>query len=142
MQRKGGVPRTHNRLWLARKRRGLEQKHVAALLGLSREQVSRFEKGQRIPNLKTALGLQIILGVSVRLLFSDLYDELEEEIAHRIAQSAAFRRMYGELFPNELGTFAERCPLADLLDTSLLPDDARERIREHAAALYRRLSDI
>lgn len=66
----------NNRLWQARQRAGLEQKQVAYLLGHKTcNQISRYERGDCLPNLQTALKLEIILRAPVREIFPDLYEQ-------------------------------------------------------------------
>jgi transcriptional regulator with XRE-family HTH domain len=55
--------------------------HVARLLGdkdVSR--LSKYERGQRLPNLRNAFRLSAILRVPVEFLFPSLYDLLREQI--------------------------------------------------------------
>src|SRR5437870_13110734 len=85
---KGGKNKTENRLWIARKKRGFEQKQVAHLLNhKSVDQISRYENGSRLPKLQTALKLEIVYGVPLRLLFTDLYSQLRTEIKERTVTS-------------------------------------------------------
>ncbi len=67
--------RTHRRRW------ALTQKEVAALLGFeSRTTVSRIEQGKHVPNLETALALEVLFGVAPREMFSQIFDEIEEQV--------------------------------------------------------------
>jgi len=59
----------------------LSTRHVAILLGdkdVSR--LSKYERGQRLPNLRNAFRLSAILRVPVEFLFPSLYDLLREQI--------------------------------------------------------------
>jgi transcriptional regulator with XRE-family HTH domain len=59
----------------------LSTRHVASLLGdkdVSR--LSKYERGQRLPNLRNAFRLSAILRVPVEFLFPSLYDLLREQI--------------------------------------------------------------
>ena len=72
----------NNRLWQARHKRGLEQKQVARLLGhINCDQISRYERGVRMPNLRTALKLELIYATPVSNLFPDHYNVFRTEIA-------------------------------------------------------------
>lgn len=76
--------RIKNYLWITRKRMGLAQKQAAFLLGhKTTTQLSRYEKGVRIPSLKMALKLEIIYATPVRALFSELYDEVREDVREK-----------------------------------------------------------
>ncbi len=52
---------------------------------------ARFERGERTPTLKRALGCEIIFGIAPRSLFPGLYDQVEEAVMNRAA------RLYQEL---------------------------------------------
>ena len=72
-------------LALRRKRLGYEQKQIALLLGhKSTFQLSRYETGQRIPSLKEAIKLSILLGIPIQAIlgayFRRCFEELEKEI--------------------------------------------------------------
>jgi transcriptional regulator with XRE-family HTH domain len=70
-----------NGLWQGRHRAGLERKQVAFLLSKkSTDELSRYERGIYPPNLKTALRLEIIYQMPVRLLFRELFEQLRTEI--------------------------------------------------------------
>src|SRR5438270_11681560 len=93
--RSRGKNKTHNRLWLARKRKGLGQKQVAVLLNhRTVDQVSRFEKGLRLPNLETALRLEIIYNTPLSSLYKDTYERLREEIKQKIQDSPSLRASF------------------------------------------------
>lgn len=70
-----------NNLWLYRKRMGFSQKQVALLLGHKNTvHISDYERGGRLPGLKTALKLELILRVPVAFLYKDMYEDLKREI--------------------------------------------------------------
>lgn len=63
---------------------GLEQKQAAFLLGhKSTTQLSRYERGGRIPSLRTALKLESAYATPLRVLFSELFNELHGEVQKR-----------------------------------------------------------
>src|SRR5688572_3524715 len=95
----GGKNKIQNRLWITRKRRGLEQKQVAYLLNhRTVNQISRYENGSRMPTLLAALKLEIIFGVPARLLFPDLHEQLRAEIRKRAETSRGLRESLANLF--------------------------------------------
>lgn len=50
-----------NRLWRYRRRTGFSQQEVAELAGyLTPSEISRFERGERLPSLLMALKLEVI----------------------------------------------------------------------------------
>ncbi len=67
-----------NYIRTCRKRCGLTQKELAFLLSNDDGSVVyRYERGVRVPSLKTALVCEIALGVPVCDLFPDIYHEVE-----------------------------------------------------------------
>jgi transcriptional regulator with XRE-family HTH domain len=66
-----------------RKVRGLRQEDAARILGLSRNRVSRWEKGMCIPTLANAIRLAILYRVMVDALFDDLVRALRKEVHDR-----------------------------------------------------------
>ena len=78
--------RLHNYVRTYRKRSSLGQQDVAFLLGhKSRANVCRYEQGHRLPSLRTALALALILDVSVTTLFGGMQYEVQKKVAERIA---------------------------------------------------------
>ena len=70
-----------NALVLYRRRMGFSQKYVARLLGQrDSSMLSHYEHSRVLPQLDTALGLEIILRVPVAFLFPSLYNDLKREI--------------------------------------------------------------
>jgi transcriptional regulator with XRE-family HTH domain len=70
-----------NYIRVYRKRLGLSQNEVAFLLGWhNASQPSRYEHFSRMPMVRTALALSVILQVSVRELFSGEYQEVENSV--------------------------------------------------------------
>lgn len=70
-----------NRLWRQRRRVGLSQQRVAELVGYHTSgEISRFERGERLPSLVMALKLEIVYHTPVAFLFPDLYLRLREGI--------------------------------------------------------------
>ena len=75
---RGKIP---NRLWRYRRRMGFSQQRVAELAGyLSPSDISRFERGERLPSLLMGLKLEIIYRVPVAFLFPDLYLRVRQTI--------------------------------------------------------------
>ncbi|MDQ3817779.1 MAG: helix-turn-helix domain-containing protein [Acidobacteriota bacterium] len=136
--RAGGKTKTKNRLWLARKRRGLQQKQIAKLLNhRAVTQVSRYEKGLRLPSLETALRLEIILGVPARMLFNELYQQLEGDIRQKMGQVPSLRNVFEE--SGKAGGEAY-CAYSELL-RSLSPTKAEcDSARKHVTELAKKLA--
>ena len=73
--------RTYRRTW------GLTQRELADLLGVEcRTQVSRLERGKRVPGLEIALACTTLFGVSLDELFPQLAVEVEESLRKKIAR--------------------------------------------------------
>ncbi len=76
--------RLPNYIRVHRKRLGLSQNEVAFLLGWrDASQPSRYEHFSRIPALRTALALAVILRVSVYELFPGEYQKVEDAVSRR-----------------------------------------------------------
>ena len=87
-KRKGRV-KFPNRLWRQRRRLGLSQQHVADLVGYHTPgEISRFERGERLPSLVMALKLEIVYQTPVAFLFPDLYLRLREAVMAKQEQAA------------------------------------------------------
>lgn len=70
-----------NSLRRYRRIRGLKQKEVAKILGLqSASIISRWEKGQSMPNTLNAFKLALIYRTMVDALFIDLSRSLKDEL--------------------------------------------------------------
>ena len=127
-----------NRLWLARKRVGLGQKQVAYLLNLKTvDQISRYEKKIRVPALETALKLEIIYGLPLRILFKDLFDDLQRDISERVQKNAALKRLYEELSTEAPGEF---CGYSELLKSAAISGRDKARIRDHITYVAKKLA--
>lgn len=124
-----------NQLWLARKRLGLGQKHVAYLLKhKTPDQVLRYEKGYRIPGLKLLLQLEIILGMPPRVLYADFYEELRAEIK----QKAESLNTVNPTYPSA----SAFCSHEELLRKPNLTQEERDQIRRHNVTMVNRFSDL
>ena len=79
-----------NTIDIYRRRMGFSTRHVARLLGdRDTSRISKYERGHRLPDLRNALRLAIILRVPVEFLFASLYESSREQIRaeeERIAQ--------------------------------------------------------
>lgn len=68
-----------------RMRSGLSQREIAELLGFRTDSpVLRHECSKSIPNLRTAMGYEIIFRVPISLQFPALYRSIEPTIEDRI----------------------------------------------------------
>ncbi len=132
--------KTRNRLWQARKRARLGQKQIASLLRhRTSDQVSRYERGERLPTLKTALRLEIILGLPLRHLYADLHKSLRAEIEHEVQGNPSLSRAFTQASSGERD-FGEFCSHEDRsLLAELSPEEA-EAVRRHVTRLARRLA--
>lgn len=131
----GGKNKIQNRLWLTRKRRGLQQKQVAYLLNHRNvDQISRYENGSRMPTLLAALKLEIIFGVPVRLLFPDLHEQLRAEIRERAETSRGLRNTLSPVRGDDA------CSYSDLLSSPTRSTQDLEKVRRHATDLVRTMA--
>lgn len=131
----GGKHKIENRLRPARKRLNLEHKHVAYLLGhKSNDQISRYETDVRLPSLETALELEIILGVPVRLLFPDLYQRLRGTIRARAENNRALGGRLKNIFGDGL------CPYAENLSAPAPSPEEFNKAHDHAIEMVNKVS--
>ncbi|HZS09353.1 MAG TPA: helix-turn-helix transcriptional regulator [Blastocatellia bacterium] len=138
----GNKNKLPNHLWITRKRRGLQQKHVAYLLNhRTTHQISRCEKGHRIPGLRLLLQLEIVYGLSARLLYPDFFEELRSEIEQR---SHKIKGVNGTLAlpPAEADTTGHQCHFAGLLSELNPTPEERIQARDHVLALMRRINEL
>ena len=82
------MPRLSNYLRSYRKQSGLSQDQVGYLLGGAMDsnsgaRVSRYETGEREPNLRTVLALSVILNVPVQELFAGRYERIARTVENR-----------------------------------------------------------
>lgn len=143
MSFKGGIIKIHNRLWLARKRRGLGQKQVAFLIDKTIDEISRYERGVRLPELATALAIEVVYGAPLRVLFKDLYQQVLEEVNERMANRDSVKAVYtGLLAEKDLLSAMEYCSYVDMLRGPHLSQPERDRVREHVTWLAKQLVSI
>lgn len=73
-----------NCLRLYRRKNGLSQKKAAHFMGLkTASSLSHYERGDKVPGLRNALKLEIVLHTPAAFLFQELYGELKKEIQER-----------------------------------------------------------
>lgn len=122
---------TSNRLWLARKRLGYEQKQIAQLLSQkSVNLISRYETGLNVPILKTALKLSIIYKLPVRVLLHGYYRECWEELAAR-----AKTLNQESILKFDLTEPTDYCAYLELMKTSFLSEIDKKKIHRHVLML-------
>jgi transcriptional regulator with XRE-family HTH domain len=154
-----GKTKFNNRLWNARRKIGLEQKQVANLLGhKTSDQISRYERGTRFPNFKTAFKLAIIYGTSLPELFPEHYERYRREVqakAEAYAASLSAGINYGTANDNkgtettfdltsarESSEDAPLCHFARLLDNPLLEQRELAAVRKHVTKLVRTMAHL
>lgn len=127
-----------NHLSLARRRRAIEQKQVAALLGHKGvDQLSRYERGIKLPSLKAALKLGLIYKIPIRVLLDGYLDSCREEI----------RREEEKLNKPSASTLtdpaeeAEFCTVEEKLNSSKVVQTDLIKAYTHAARLIRRRAE-
>jgi len=76
-------PKIQNRIRSYRIAKGLSQKKLAFLLGMSAQQVSRWERGKAKPKTSNAIGLAVITDRPIKDIFSDYSFKWREKIKKR-----------------------------------------------------------
>ena len=141
MSREGGKIKLPNRLWLARKRRGLGQKQIAFLIEKSIDEVSRYERGIHLPELQTLLALEIVYGTPLRLLFPELYEQVYSKVIDRIESRGTLRAKYQRLLENSEPE-QEYCSYEEALQLPDLPQTERDKLRSHITRLAKWLAHL
>ncbi|MGH7711701.1 MAG: helix-turn-helix transcriptional regulator [Gemmatimonadaceae bacterium] len=88
--------RLPNYLRAYRVRAGLSQEEMAYLLGLSGgPKISKYEMGRRMPDIRTLIAYERVLGVPVSELYAGLHNQVDREtrrrartLAERVAKTA------------------------------------------------------
>lgn len=136
--------KTLNNLWAARKRAGFERKQVSFLLSKkSNDEISHYERGLNLPNLKTALKLEIIYQMPVRLLFHELFEQLQSEVDD-LRRRRAPLISYNYWFPKSAEQLKqeEYCFYADLLKNQIPSNPELDTVIKHIIALNNTAADF
>lgn len=122
-----------NRLFLVRKKFGLEQKQVAALLGhKTADQISRYERGAKLPSLKTAFKLGMIYHLPVRVLFYGYYETCLNEIK-RQTKTSKNNQNHSDLAKILSPDEAEYCTFAEKLKSIMVRKPDLDAAGSHIA---------
>jgi transcriptional regulator with XRE-family HTH domain len=152
-----GKTKLNNRLWKARHKIGLEQKQVARLLGHKTcDQISRYERGSRLPGFKTAVKLTILYGVSLEEIFPEHYKRFNLEIQTKAEAFVASLNNGIKNKPANSNTESEAsaslplsresshdsllCHYARLLENPSPSKTELEAVRKHAIKLIRTMT--
>lgn len=68
-----------NQLKLMRTRKGLTQEQVAEQVGVSRQAVAKWEKGESLPDIESCVYLADLYGVPLDMLVRGLKEEIQSE---------------------------------------------------------------
>lgn len=134
---------TKNNLWQARQRSGFERKQIAVLLSRKvADEISRYEKGINLPNLKNALKLEIIYQMPIRLLFQPLFEQCRREIS-AIRQQQAQQIPDNNWFPNNAEQLKQEefCFYSELLKTHIPKELELGAVTKHIIALNNTVTD-
>lgn len=84
-----------NDLRQIRKRCGLDRKQIALLLSHKwTSEISKYEQGVHLPNLETALQLEAIYHMPIKLMFPSLFERIKKDIAQK-------KEQHPQLFPDK-----------------------------------------
>ncbi len=132
----------NNRLWQARHRAGLEQKQVARLLGHKNcDQISRYERGARLPSLRIALKLELIYHTPISNLFPEHYQKYRAEIAATDTQSDQSNELVSGNEDEKLPD-AHICTYDNLLLRKKPTAVEINAARKHSIRLIQTISDV
>lgn len=129
----------------ARRRSGFEQKEVALLLGhRTARALSRYESGERLPSLRTAIKLAIIYRTPMPILMGSLYAAADDEVSEK-------RRRYQTLFDRSVeltsrGGLAEQgngqCFYASLLEEKTPVEMIKPLVDRHVVTLINSMNQL
>lgn len=81
-----------NQIWMFRRKRGLGQKQVMFLMNLkSAASLSRYERGEKLPNLVNAIKLELALNTPISVLFRGLTEKLQQDMILRRERTVSTR---------------------------------------------------
>ncbi len=127
-----------NQLALARQRRAIEQKQVAVLLGHKGiDQLSRYERGVKLPSLKAALKLGLIYKIPIRILLDGYLDACRVEM---MRQEEKLNNRAVSKITNPANE-TEFCTLEEKLESNQVMKADLDRVYSHAAHLVRKRAE-
>ena len=106
------------------------------------DQISRYERGVRMPNVKTALKLELIYRTPIGLLFPEHFEQSEEEIAAKAAQSQISLSGNNAKLAAGGDDREHSCTHLDLLAQTNPSEEEIEVVRQHAIKIHNLLSDV
>ena len=142
MSQFGGKSKIPNRLWRARKRRGLGQKQIAFLIGKSAGQVSRYERGVRLPELQTIFAIELAYGTPLRILYKEIYDLALKNMRRRLKKKAGSATASADLLGGTGTEIKLYCAYEDVLKGTALFSEARAPVRDHVTRLAKKLAGL
>ena len=124
-----------NNLALSRKKNALEQKQIARILGQKTvNQISRYERGLEIPNLKNALKLQIIYRLPIHILFYGCYESCLKEIRKQ-EKKINFKENFAVSKDGDLSDDLEFCTFIEKLKPFQVSESDLNKARNHITEL-------
>lgn len=126
-----------NRLFLIRNKNALGQKQIAILLGhKTTDQISRFERGTKLPSLKTAFKLGIIYHTPLRVLFNGYYEAclIDLEKRENLLREQETNENYKPV--RQIGE-TDFCTIEEKLKPFKVKDSDLDKARSHIAELIR-----
>lgn len=127
-----------NQLALVRHRRAIEQKQVAVLLGHKGiDQLSRYERGVKLPSLKAALKLGLIYKIPIRVLLDGYLNTCREEIKR---EEEKLNKPSRERL-TDTADETEFCTIEEKLNSSNIVEIDLAKAYSHAAHLIRRRAE-
>ena len=116
-----------NRLFHARKKRGISQEEVAEKLGVSRQTVSKWETDETLPDIRQAKRMALLYNLSLDELIAfdvdlqeiqEAIDRTSRELEEKIDWTAAWGKKYPILlrYPEEVNAASYAARLSMLID--------------------------
>lgn len=92
-----------NKLKLYRSQRGMTQEQVAEVIGVSRQAVAKWEKGETLPDIDSCIRLADLFGISLDMLVRNLKNE----------QTAQGKQLIGCVKMNDKGQITLPAPIRE-----------------------------
>ncbi len=114
------IKQHHNKMQYHRRRKHLQQNDILKLCDIGNQiTVSRYEHGERMPTLRSAIAYHLILDVPMEQLFPQLYQNLYQQIMEgaellkvslsemNMTQLVAYKNQFLEDLTNRIGCLQE-----------------------------------
>jgi transcriptional regulator with XRE-family HTH domain len=126
-----------NHLALIRKKNTFSQKQISTLLGhQTSDQISRYERGAKLPGLKSALKLSLIYRIPIQVLFYGYYESCFKEFQNR-QKALKITANSSDLLSGDGNHETEFCTFAEKLKIFTVAEPELDKVRHHITELIK-----